>query len=91
MIATEHRDNKSFSHTTGRRAPQISMREKERINPIFADMFCRHIESGTLCIQNMATRIETLCTISCVKEESFASLNRCRLKSQPFDLKIEVC
>ena len=75
---------------TGVREPQMRIREKERINPIFAVMFSYGCHLGDIRKKILGTHVgasfKTLCTVPSVEEERFVLLDLGELVLQPLDL-----
>ena len=83
----------SFTLTTGTRAPQIRINEKDRIKPSFADMFsckflCQKRKKEEQLVTPLGTSIKAFSTISGMQKKCFVSLNCRQLKPQSFNLLV---
>lgn len=78
------------SLTTGNLAPQMRIKEKDKINPILAVMFSYMLVSSRATKRrrttDVGTSIEAFCTISGVKQEGLVFLNEGQLMSETLDL-----
>jgi hypothetical protein len=79
------------------RAPQIKIKEKDNISPIFADKFsymCSLIskewESPKIQETYICAGFEAFCTITSMKQECLMVLNLCELVSKSFNLLVIV-